>query len=245
MQNIYNTEKNIIPVSSYPEMLRAVKRAKKERRDNFEYFLSAAIGSGAYRLGRVIECRENVAGMALIFICTALIKYRKPQKDTRLRDDLKRHLSELKGMRTSVSVPLCVVPEAEGIMFPGEGMSLRFLNALIILESLLLAKMDEGSIKKLKNNWSMYSSLDLIINLELPALLGVLSDVEKELYAKMVMENKEESEYEEERKTAGKLILSTRSKIRTDDASETSIGIKIFGIILFLFYTILLIKFSS
>lgn len=253
--NPINTVNSINPVNpmlnsktlTYPEMLKSVKQAKKNHNDTFEYFLRSATGSGAYRLGRVIECRENVAGMTLIFICTALIKYcrefdeEEGDQDS-LRTLLREHLTELKIMRRSVNVPLCVVPEEEGVMFPGEGMSLRFLNALIILESLLLARMT-GDTSGLKENWSMYSPLDLVINLELPALLGVLDDAEKEEYAASMIEGAKV--YERERGKAAGLVLAMRSRRKEKEGGDKSGMMAVFGFIFILFYTVIIIKLTK
>lgn len=245
------------PPPSYPEMLKSVKKAKKDGRDTFEYFLRSAVGSGAYRLGRVIECRENVAGMTLIFVCMALIKYRERKQlegeGDLLKEMLRNHLEELKVMRTSVSVPLCVIPEEEGVMFPGEGMSLRFLNALLILESLLLTRMT-GETGIMQESWSLYSPLDLVINMELPSLLGVLTDSEKLRYAEAINMRRDGYGYEEEGKRAAALILATRElkdgkvkgKGEGDSSSASSSStMKVLALIFMIFYTIVVIKLSS
>lgn len=238
-----------VPVT-YPEMLKNARNAKSDRRDTFDWFLRNATSSGAFRMGRAIECRENVAGMTLLFLCMALIKYNN-NKNTSVdgvTEELKKHLDALKVMRTSTSVPLCVIPEEEGIMFPGEGMSLRFLNALIILESLFLSKMTGKNV--LKENWEMYSSLDLIISLQLPALLGVLNDEEKRAFADKLENINTEGEGSKERRMAAKLIKSTITIPQTtqrakEEEEDSKFGRIIIALILFVMYTLAVIRFSQ
>lgn len=229
---------------SYSSMLKNAKKAKNEQRDTFEYFVKAAVGSEAFKMSgtKMIECRENVAGMTLIFICMALMKVESERISK--RDDmvlmLKSHLNGLLKMRTSTNVPLSVISEPEGVMFPGEGMFLRFLNSLIILESLLLSKLKK-SADMMKETWQLYSSLDLKVYLEMPALLdGVLSDDELGAYAAAI-EPKVEGEkmYEDERRVSSKLV---RSMIKDDNRSRSMMIV--LGVILFIFYTIIVIKIS-
>lgn len=234
---------------AYPEMLKNARKAKSERRDTFDWFLRNATNSGAYRMGLVIECRENVAGMSLLFLCMALIKFDgkiKPADEA--TEELKKHLAALKAMRTSTSVPLCVAPEEEGIMFPGEGMSLRFLNALIIFESLLLSKMTTDKENNvLKENWKMYSSLDLMISLQLPALLNVLDDDEKSALADKLENTDGYNEGSKERAMAAKLILSTAAgtqRARNEKEEDSKFGNNVLVLILFVMYTLAVIKLS-
>ena len=238
---------------TYPEMLKNAKRAKSERRDTFKWFLQSATSSGAYRMGRVIECRENVAGMTVIFICMALIKYKtNTRPEDGIVEELKGHLEGLKMMRTSTSVPLCMIPEKEGIMFPGEGMSLRFLNALIILESFLLSKISNTTKKVIAENWGMYSSLDLMISLELPALLDVLDDEEKRVFADKLSNDSDDGDKEnycKERRVASKLIKSTVStqifqRVRKEE-EDVKFGQMVMVLILIVIYTLFVIKFSQ
>ena len=239
---------------TYSEMLENAKRAKSDQRDSFEWFLLSATNSGAFQLGRVIDCRENVAGMTLIFMCMALIKFKQRQQQMQqpergLVEELKKHLDALKVMRTSTNVPLCIIPEGEGVMFPGEGMSLRFLNALIILESLLLSKLLMNPVNigntLLSENWGMYSSLDLMISLELPALMGVLNDAEKRAFADILSDSTGYGN--SERKMAADLIRSTvTNKVPQrvkEEQEDSKFGMKFLGFIFLVFYTWTVIKF--
>lgn len=234
---------------TYSEMLENAKRAKSDQRDSFEWFLLSATNSGAFQLGRVIDCRENVAGMTLIFMCMALIKFNQQQQQKQpergLVEELKKHLDALKVMRTSTNVPLCIIPEGEGVMFPGEGMSLRFLNALIILESLLLSKLVNIGNTLLSENWGMYSSLDLMISLELPALMGVLNDAEKRAFADILSDSTGYGN--SERKMAADLIRSTvTNKVPQrvkEEQEDSKSGMMFLGFIFLVFYTWTVIKF--
>lgn len=234
---------------TYPEMLKNARKAKSERQDTFDWFLRNAMSSGGFRMGQVIECRENVAGMTLLFLCMALIKYNN--KNASAAEELKRHLDALKVMRTSTNVPLCVIPEEEGIMFPGEGMSLRFLNALIILESLLLSQMGTNTGKNiLKENWEMYSPLDLMISLQLPVLLGVLNDEEKRAFAHKLKNVDSKVEGSKERILAAKLIISTITIPQTpsrarEDEEDSKFGRNILALILFVVYTFVVVRLSQ
>lgn len=237
---------------TYSSMLKGAKRAKNEETDTFEYFVKSAVTSEAFKMNgtKVIECRENVAGITLIFICIALIKIEKSGEKIDRKGDmallLKSHLTGLLKMRTSTNVPLSVISESEGIMFPGEGMFLRFLNSLIILESLLLSKLKKSS-ETMKETWKLYSSLDLKVYLELPALLdNILSAQELEDYAGAIEpKSSGESVYEGERRMSSKLV---RSMIVTDDSDadgDKRPMILFASIILFILYTITVIKLSK
>lgn len=234
--------------SAYMNMLKGAKKAKQEGRDTFEYFVKAATtGTDAYKLtSRGIECKENVAGMTVIFVCMALIKLSSAQ--TERKADmilmLKSHLSALMKMRMSTGVPLCIISEEEGIMFAGEGMSLRFLNALIILESLLVAKL-KGDAEYLREVWGVYSSMDLVVYLELPALLnGVLDEKEIMEYAKSVAASDPKSPYFKERSMASDLIRAT-VRNSGNEVEGVSPVMLVVGILLLLLYTGAVVKLSQ
>lgn len=234
--------------SVYVNMLKSAKKAKYEGKDSYEYFIKSATGSEGFKLtSRGIECKENVSGLSLIFVCEALIKLARSSGGRGERRNemilvVKSHLSGLKKMRTSTGVPLCVVPEEEGVMFEGEGMSLRFLNALIIIESLLISKL-KGDEEYLKEVWAMYSSMDLVVYLELPALLtNVLDNNEKEGYAMAVESIDKKSKYYEQRMMASELIRAT---IKKTVEEKSNVVLIVVGIILFLLYTSVVIKFSQ
>lgn len=232
--------------SAYMNMLKSAKQAKNEGKDSYEYFIKSATGSEGYKLtSRGIECKENVAGLSLIFLCEALIKMSSESGGGKRNEMIlvvKSHLSGLMKMRTSTGVALFIVPEEEGIMFEGEGISLRFLNALIIIESLLISKL-KGDEEYLKEVWSMYSPMDLVLYLELPAILtNVLDNKEKEGYAMAVESSDKKSKYYEERRMAGELIRATIKK--TVEKKSNAVMI-VMGIVLFLLYTSVVIKLSQ
>lgn len=243
-------ESNTPTTTTYTSMLKNAKKAKSEKKDTFEYFVKAAVGSEAFKMigNRVIECRENVAGMTLIFICMALMKAEADENVKVKRDDmilmLKAHLNGLLKMRTSTNVPLAVIPESEGVMFPGEGMFLRFLNSLIILESLLLSKLKK-SADQMKETWQLYSSLDLVVYLQLPALLdGILSDAELAAYAAAIAPKIDgEPKYKKERGNGSDLVRAMIQETENDRSNRTAIIL--FGIVLFILYTVLIIKLSK
>lgn len=232
--------------SSYINMLKSAKKAKEEGKASFEYFIKAATGSEGYKLtSSGIECKENVAGLSLIFLCEALIKIEESAKKNEMILVVKSHLSGLMKMRTSTGLPLCIIPEEEGIMFEGEGMALRFLNALIILESLLISKL-KGDEAYLKEVWGMYSSMDLIVYLELPALLNnVLDEREREGYAEAIESEDKKSKYYEERGTAKDLVKATIKPVAEVKPASNNIPMILMGVIFFLFYTIVVIKVSQ
>lgn len=233
--------------SAYLSMLKGAKKAKQEGRDTFEYFVkTAATGTEAYKLtSRGIECKENVAGMTLIFLCMALIKFgsAKPDRKADMILMLKSHLSALMKMRMSTGVSLCIISEDEGVMFAGEGMSLRFLNALVILESLLVAKL-KGDGEYLREIWGHYSSMDLVVYLELPALLnGVLDGREVLDYAKSVASSAPKSAYYKERRMASDLISATLPAV--EEPKGMSPTMLVTALLLFLLYTSIVIKLSQ
>lgn len=235
-----------VSVSTYMSMLKSAKKAKEEGKASFEYFIKAATGSEGYKLtSRGIECKENVSGLSLIFLCEALIKMKESEKKNEMILVVKSHLSGLMKMRTSTSLPLCIVAEEEGVMFEGEGMALRFLNALIILESLLISKL-KGDEAYLKEVWGMYSSMDLIVYLELPALLNhILDEREREGYAEAIESEDKKSKYYEERRTAKDLVRATVRKPVVEVKSASNIPMIVMGVIFFLFYTSVVIKVSQ
>ena len=227
--------------SAYANMLNSAKKAKYEGRDSIEYFIKSGTGSEAYKLtSRGVECKENVAGMTLIFLCMALIKL---NSKSQVNSDnmvlvLKSHLNGLMKMRTSTGVPLCVVEEEEGVMFAGEGMALRFLNALIIIESLLIAKLKRDG-EYLKDAWGLYSSMDLVVYLELPVLMdGVLDEAERTGYAKAIEASDNKSRYYKVRKQASDLVRVTVKDVKKEA------GMTVMKLFLFLLYTSAVIHFT-
>ena len=230
-------------------MLKSAKKAKSEGRASFEYFIKASTGSEGFKLtSRGIECKENVAGISLIFLCVALIKIEGSEKKNEMILVVKAHLSALMKMRTSTGLPLCIIPEEEGVIFEGEGMALRFLNALIILEGLIISKL-KGDEAYLKEVWRMYSLMDLIVYLELPALLeNVLDDAEREGYAVAIEPSKDKkSNYFEARKMASDLIKATkrRAEGKLDKRANNNVPTIVLGLVFLLLYTSLVIKFSQ
>lgn len=227
-------------------MLKNAQKAKEEGKDSYEYFIKTTTCSEGYKLtSRGIECKENVAGLSLIFLCEALIKMKASAgKGSEMILLIKSHLSGLMSMRTSTGVPLFTVVEEEGLMFKGEGMALRFLNALIILESLLISKL-KGDEEYLKEVWGMYSSMDLIVYLELPALLNnVFDEKEREGYAEAIKSIEKTSKYYEERRMASDLVMATIKKKAAKEAKSNHYII-VLCIIFFLFYTSVVIEFSQ
>lgn len=242
-EHVYRLKITCMPSSAaYINMLKGAKKAKEEGKDSFEYFVKTASGSEAYKLtSRGVECKENVAGMTLIFMCMALMKLESGAKEKRSDMILviKSHLSGLMKMRTSTGVPLCIVREEEGIMFAGEGMALRFLNTLIIIESLLIAKL-KGDSGYLKDSWGLYSPMDLVVYLELPALLNnVLDEEERMDYATCIESSDVNSRYYKERKMAADLVRAT---VPSEEESNDMIIHVIAGIVLLTLYTVIIIQ---
>jgi hypothetical protein len=232
---------NVLMVATAPTytlMLKSAGKAKRDLRDNEEYFVRQILRSEAYKTNeqtRVIECKENVAGLALIFVVMAMIRRQESKRlvgfDDELLEDLKGHFEGLVQMRTSTSMPLCVMDEEEGTLFMGEGMALRFLNALIILESLLLSLLDASF--STSQVWAMYSKLDLILHLQLPALLEeILDESERTIYARVleatnetIPTSKQQHQRQQVRRIAAKLIKSLNST--TTETSKMSTFIEV------------------
>lgn len=196
-----------VTLPKYGEMIKSAKRIDHDvkkyisTKDGDVGILVSCLGrlvhllkdAGTFKMNlkeNIVECRENEAGIAVIYAVMAiniaeyLYSVEEPLQLMKDRDAIAKtahrvtsHLNELVSIRISNRSMNIFVEGKE--LIPGEGMALKFLNTLILLEAILLIQVHmilpvlSDPDELVRHIFSLYAPSDILFILQMPSVVGM------------------------------------------------------------------------